>query len=161
MIYGYIIKIMSEIGKDKIGRPTPYGKFLTGLRHKADLTLRQMAEQSGIKHSTLSQLELGKRIPPSRPDTTDRFYDQLRRIPGITGEDVETLIFLSRTSGDTRNATAAVQTDFRNIFFPSDGIMITIHPGITNFSDEEIRLFRQEVVFITRSILQRKKGSSI
>ena len=43
-----------------------YGKFIRNERHRADLTLAQVADTLGVSISYLSDIERGQRAPPNR-----------------------------------------------------------------------------------------------
>lgn len=45
--------------------PTKFGKYLRGLREKANLTMRKLDALSGVSHSYISQIERGERGIPS------------------------------------------------------------------------------------------------
>lgn len=47
------------------GSLTPIGEYLTQYRHKNKLSIRALAERSGIHHSTLARLEKGEITAPT------------------------------------------------------------------------------------------------
>lgn len=143
---------MAERGKDTPPRPTPYGSLLTEIRYTTGLSLRGMAKVLGVKHTTLSQWETGRRNPPSRPATTERFYQKLSAVPGVTPEHISMLTLL----GNLRT-TQVHNLPGAKYFFPTEGIVISILASCTTLSKEEIEIFRNEVTLATRDILLRRQ----
>ena len=64
-----------------------FGEWLQNRRKAADLTLRELAEKLGVKHSYLSQLENRLAIPGE---------ELAQRIARVFGADEERVVFLAR-----------------------------------------------------------------
>lgn len=65
-----------------------FGELLKRLRTENDLTLRELAEKLGVKHSYLSQLETGMAEMPSE--------DLARKVAKEFNQDEEKIVFLAR-----------------------------------------------------------------
>ncbi len=64
-----------------------FAQWLQQQRKEANLTLRELADKLGVKHSYLSQLENGLATPSE---------DLARRIAAVFGADEERVVFLAR-----------------------------------------------------------------
>lgn len=65
-----------------------FGEILRGYRQRVNLSQEKFAQLLGVASSTLSRIEGGGRRAPRAVS----FYERLRSIPGITEDDVHTLL---------------------------------------------------------------------
>jgi transcriptional regulator with XRE-family HTH domain len=64
---------------------TAFGKYLRSMRVNAGLSLRQVAEQLGVTHVYLGEVERGMRGPLKR----ERWTELVRVIKGVTIDDLD------------------------------------------------------------------------
>jgi transcriptional regulator with XRE-family HTH domain len=75
-----------------------FGSLLRELRLRANIGLRRFAELVGIKPSNLSDIENGRRHPPSDPDKLREIAESLGLAEGST--DWQQLFDAARREGD-------------------------------------------------------------
>src|SRR5262249_14591405 len=62
-----------------------FGRYIRGKRVDAELSLRHVADQLGVSHVYLGEVERGVRGPLAK----DRWPDLIRAIPGVIEEELE------------------------------------------------------------------------
>jgi hypothetical protein len=69
-----------------------FGKYLRAQRNKADISLRKVADEIGVSHVFLGEVERGERAPLRR----EHWSKVVAAVPGVTMEDLERHCAVSR-----------------------------------------------------------------